>query len=117
MNFGEYYINESVIKDVVYHGTNTLFSKFNFDNAPQKIIWFSSTPNKITDGESGAAGTKYILKLKVNIKNPAGWDEYDKYGLDTLQQMKYDGVILPDKNGYDGFVFKPSQVKILGVLE
>ena len=68
-------------KLIVYHGTNSKFSNFDFKQTAQGIIWFSSNKERILAGESGANGTKYILTCEININNPAGWDEYDKYSL------------------------------------
>lgn len=98
----------------VYHGTNTPFDKFDFNKMTQKIIWFTNDKEGILKKEKGAQGHGYILTLKVKMKNPAGWDEYNKKGLDELERAGYDGVILPDSDGtFDGFVFKNSQVKII----
>jgi hypothetical protein len=111
-SFKQYILTEKVI--TVYHGTGVYFDKFSFDNAPQKIIWFTSDREGIINKEKGAQTSGYILTLKVNIKNPAGWDEYDKLGLDELQRNGFDGAILEDSDGhFDGFVFKRSQVKII----
>ena len=96
----------------VFHGTAKKFESFNFDNAPQKIIWFASDRTDIDAGEIGAQGRGTVLELYAKIENPAGWVEYDKYSLDELQQQGYDGVILPEKDGtFNGFVFEPTQVK------
>ena len=101
-------------KLTVYHGTNKPFKKFNMELATQRIIWFTSDKDGIIQGEKGAQGKGYILTLEVEINNPAGWNEYEKYGLGELEQMKYDGVILPDPDGsYDGFVFNDKKLKII----
>ena len=108
-------INEVNNKNVliVYHGTNNRFNKFNFKNAVQKIIGFSSNIEDVKTGKNGARGSKYIIKMEVKLNNPAGWDEYDKYSLDELQQKGFDGAILKNKEDYDGFVFNPNQIKII----
>jgi len=103
----------SVIQQDVYHSSNEDFKRFNLKNATQKIIWFTSDQDALKRKEKGAQGGKIIYTLKVDIKNPAGWEEYDKYMLDQLKQMGYDGAVLPEKNGYDGFVFSPKQIKII----
>lgn len=96
----------------VHHGTSKKFSKFSFKNALQRIIWFTSNKSSIEAGEVGAAGKGHIMDLYASIKNPAGWDEYEKYGLGQLQSLGYDGAILPDPDGsFTGFVFKSSQLK------
>lgn len=103
---------------VVYHGTNNLFSKFRNDASPGGITWFSTSEEHIKSGESGAAGCKYIVKMYVSMKNPAGWYEYEKLGLQQIIDRGYDGVILPFENhnpndDYDGFVFNAKQIKII----
>lgn len=110
------FLTESIM--TVYHGTNKKFDKFDLGKATQGIIWFTNDLEGIKNKEKGAQGYGYILTLKVNIKNPAGWDEYEKYGLGELKQKGYDGVILPDdENTFDGFVFKGSQIKIINSEE
>lgn len=97
---------------IVYHGTNSRFSVVNMKKGAQGLFWFSSDPNKITSGDAGATGTSIIMDLYVKIENPAGWNEYSKYGLGQLQDLGYDGVILDDgAGGFDGFVFEGDQIK------
>jgi len=100
---------------VVYHGTDKKFSKFSSKySAMGGIIWFTTDKEAIERGEVGAAGSGYIKELYVSLKNPAGWKEYDKYGLGQLEDMGYDGAILPDdENNYVGFVFNSNQIKII----
>jgi hypothetical protein len=96
----------------VHHGTSKKFSKFNIKKGSQPIIWFTSNKSAIEAGEVGAAGKGHIMDLYVSIKNPAGWDEYEKYGLGQLKERGYDGVILPESDGtFTGFVFEPTQLK------
>lgn len=102
-----------VKKLIVYHGTGKRFNKFDLKKTTQGIIWFTSNKDKIIRGDIGAESSGYILTCEVTINNPAGWAEYDKYALYQLESMGYDGAILPDNEGYDCFVFNPSQVKIL----
>ena len=46
-------LKENIYK--VYHGTNQKFSKFNFKNATQGIVWFTDSPESIEKGEHGGA--------------------------------------------------------------
>lgn len=108
------FINESVINQPVYHSSNFDFKKFSFKNAIQRIIWFTSDLDSLKRRDKGAQGSKIIYTLNINLKNPAGWDEYEKLLLDQLRQQGYDGAILPNENGFDGFVFNPNQIKIIG---
>lgn len=97
---------------VVYHGTSKKFTKFNFKNAPQKIVWFTTDRSSIDAGEVGAQGRGHVMELFASIKNPAGWAEYDSLSLDQLQDRGYDGALLPNDDGtVTGFVFESNQLK------
>ena len=93
----------------VYHGTNADFDKFDLDLCAMPVIWFSSDQNEILRGESGACGTSIIKEAYLSIKNPAGWSEYDKYGIGELKSLGYDGIVLD--NNY--VVFDTSQIKVI----
>lgn len=107
------YLESSVITQPVYHGTDRKFKTFNLKKTTQGLIWFTSNKAAIKSGDVGAQGSGYILELKVNLQNPAGWKEYEKLVLGQLKQQGYDGVILPSGDHFDGFVFSPSQVEII----
>ena len=57
-------------------------------------------------------GSKYIMTRDIVLNNPAGWDEYEKYGLGQLRDLGYDGVILPQGDKNDFIVFSPRSIKI-----
>jgi hypothetical protein len=101
-------ISEQTYK--VYHGTNQKFSNFNFKTATQGIVWFTDSPESIEKGEHGGAGNKIIMTRYITINKPAGWAEYEKYGLGQLEDMGYDGVILPQGDKTDYFVFSPKAI-------
>jgi len=107
-------LSENATKPLtVYHGTGKSFRRFNLDKTTQGIIWFTSNKNNILSGDVGAESSGYVLTCEVTIHKPAGWKEYDKYMLAQLSSMGYDGAILTESDGFDCFVFDPSQVKIL----
>ena len=108
------YLESSVITQTVYHGTDKEFKTFDLQKATQGLIWFTSNKASIKSGDVGAQESGYILELKVDLQNPAGWEEYNKLVLDQLIQQGYDGAILPSGDHFDGFVFSPSQVEIIG---
>ena len=114
-NFKLWFKDSKVSKDgqplIVHHGTGSKFKKFNLKKSTQGIIWFTSNKSAIESGDVGAQGRGHIMDLYISLQNPAGWDEYDKYMLGQLKNMGYDGVILPDGDGFDGFVFHPNQIK------
>jgi len=98
---------------IVYHGTGAKFSKFSSKKSTYGIIWFTTNKEAIERGEIGAEGSGYIKKLYISLKNPAGWDDYDKYSLTELRELGFDGAILPNDDGtYDGFVFNTNQIRI-----
>ena len=91
---------------VAYHGTNAIFTRFDSKKTAQGIIWFSTDRDRIIRGEAGAQGLGRILKVRVTIKKPAGWDEYQKLSLGELRR-DYDGVVLKeeDEDYFDGVCF------------
>lgn len=102
-------INENVYK--VYHGTNNEFRNFDFKNSTQGIVWFTDNIDSIKNQEHGGQGNQFIMTRYITINNPAGWDEYEKYGLQQLEDMGYDGVILPQENKTDFFVFSNKNIR------
>jgi len=79
------------------------------------IIWFTSDRASIESGDAGAQGSGQILTLKVDLRNPAGWDEYNQLGLGELRRDGFDGALLRERDGtFTGFVFDPKQIKIIG---
>ena len=94
----------------VYHGTNNKFKKFDFNKATQGIVWFTDNIDSIKNQEHGGLGNKFIMTRYITINNPAGWEEYEKYGLQQLEDMGYDGVILPQNDKTDYFVFSNKSI-------
>jgi hypothetical protein len=111
---GSKVINADGTPKVVYHGTDKNFKRFSSKfSAMGGIIWFTTDKSAVERGEVGAAGSGYIKELYISMKNPAGWEEYEKYTLGQLENLGYDGAILPDNdNKYDGFVFNTNQIRI-----
>jgi len=108
-------ISEATYK--VYHGTNHEFDRFDFNKTAQGIVWFTDSVDSIKSGEHGGNGSKYIMTRYITINNPAGWNEYEKYGLQQLEDMGYDGVILPQGDKADYFVFSNKSIKKSGPKE
>ncbi len=101
-------------KGTLYHGTNTPFDKVDVKKGNMGTFWVTSDPASIAKGESGASGTKHVIPFEVELKNPAGWKEYDKYSTGELMGMGYDSVILPSKNGhFDAIIFHNHQARRL----
>lgn len=95
----------------VYHGTDSKFEEFDLDKTSEGDIWFTDNKESITKGESGAASSKYIMTRQINLKNPAGWDEYEKYSLQQLREKGFDGVKLPDSDKIDYIVFDIKSIR------
>jgi hypothetical protein len=123
-DFKNWFKNSKVIDSegnpiVVYHQTSKeaaeKIKKFGFDSkksAMGGIIWVTSDKNAADKNETGAGVSGAVFELYASIQNPAGWDEYDKKGIDELIRDGYDGVILKDKDGtFNAIVFDPKQLK------
>lgn len=111
----EIYLTLNEQKYRVYHGSNDRFEKFDVKRGNQKIGWFTDNAEYIRSGESGARGTRYILSFDISLKNPAGWDEYKRYGIGQLKSMGYDGVILPNDDMNNYIVFDNRNIKYVGI--
>ena len=108
-DLNEEVLNEKTYK--VYHGTNEKFGNFDFKRAIQGIVWFTDSIDSIKAGEHGGMGNKFIMTRYITLNNPAGWDEYEKYGLGQLKDRGYDGVILPHGTEYNDYiVFSPKSI-------
>lgn len=103
----------SQVQQLVYHGTGQKFRRFK--RGTQGIIWFASDPAPILAREVGAQGHGYIVSAYINVQNPAGWKAYDNLLLAQFRGEGLDGAVLPNRNGFDCFVFDPNQVRIVEV--
>jgi hypothetical protein len=101
----------------VYHGSNHQFTKFDLNKTAQKIAWFSDSIADIKSGNAGALSSKYIMEFEITIKNPAGWDEYEKLGLGQIEDRGFDGVILEDSDATNYIVFNPKNIKFIRNVE
>jgi len=96
----------------VYHGTADDFDAFDPDRAIGTQFWSTTNKAEIESGDVGAQGSGVIKEMYHRIKNPAGWEEYDKFGTDELIRKGYDGLKLPDGKGdYTYVAFDPSQYR------
>lgn len=106
------WIAGSKIQQVVYHGTNKTFTRINMKRGAQGVFWVTSDRGSIERGEAGAQGSGKIMELYASIKNPAGWEQYEKKSIAELKRDGYDGVILKDPDGsFNAIVFDPKQIK------
>ncbi len=96
---------------VVYHGTNKKFKKFDPKKSVAGQFWFTSDKSKADNGYDGAEGKGVTMDVYLSIKNPASWDEYDKYSVGELVGKGYDGLVLPDDGETVYVVFDNKQIK------
>mgnify|MGYP003666810796 CR=1 FL=1 len=96
---------------VVHHGTSAAFDEFDDERSIGGQHWFTDNKSLIEKGEVGASGTGTIMSLYLSLKNPAGWDEYDKYTLDELIGKGYDGLMLDEDDQTTYVAFSPTQIK------
>lgn len=105
-------LNENItpIKNLkVYHSTDSKFEDFSLDYAWDGF-WFTDDLNSLKNKTAGASGGKYILTRYITLKNPANWDEYEKYSVGELIDQGYDGAFLPDEGRADYLVFNPKSI-------
>jgi hypothetical protein len=96
----------------VYHGTALDFDAFDPDRAIGSQFWSTTDRAAIESGDVGAQGKGVVKEMYQRINNPAGWDEYDKFGIDELIGQGYDGLKLPDTDGQSTMVaFNPNQYR------
>lgn len=94
-----------------YHSTNADFKKFDSDMLVGGQMWFTSKKDLAEQGYQGAQSGR-LVEAELDIRNPAGWEEYDKYSIDELLSKGYDGIKL-DENGESVYVaLFPEQVRI-----
>jgi len=96
---------------VVYHGTADDITEFDTQKSAMGVFWFTSDKASVESGEVGASGHGNIVEAYLTIKNPAGWDEYDKFSTGELIGKGYDGVILEGDGEETYIVFEPNQIK------
>tara|TARA_R110000787_G_scaffold78690_1_gene172055 strand:- start:176 stop:556 length:381 start_codon:yes stop_codon:yes gene_type:complete len=94
-----------------YHGSSVPIRKFSRDYGAQGIIWFSQNKDSILRGESGACSTKWLMTVELSVDRTAGWDEYDKFALQQIEDSGYDSILLDD----NWVVFDPKRIKVVKV--
>ena len=83
-----------------YHISKQKFTRFDPTKTAQGILWFANNKEDLISGQLGANISsklpKYLYECTLSMNNSAGWDEYDKYYIQQLKDMKYDSIILDD---------------------
>ena len=96
----------------VYHSTGEDFTEFDPSKGIGGQMWFTSRKDLAEAGYDGAASKGRLIEADIDIRNPAGWDEYNKYGIDELMGQGYDGLKLVDGDEVTYAAFFPEQVKV-----
>jgi hypothetical protein len=104
----EDFVKDSKVKETVYHGTGEMFDEFDPDKTMDGMFWFTSNIDDIKSGMAGAARSDIIIPVKLNLKNPAGWEQYDKLMIQQIIDQGYDGLKLDDYY----VAFSPDQILI-----
>ena len=96
----------------VYHSTGADFKEFDPEKGIGGQMWFTSRKDLVESGYEGAASKGRMAVADIDIRNPAGWEEYDKFSLDELMAQGYDGLKLVDDDQVTWAAFFPEQVKV-----
>lgn len=105
---------------LVYHGGDK-FDNFDINKTNYNGFWFT---NSKSEAQSYIKKNGEMKSVYLDMKNPATVDTVDKYGFNSkvgkafrglklkeLQNMGYDGVILPGEKTNSYVVFKPDQIR------
>ena len=89
---------------VMYHFTNDIFNTIDFKKNAQGLFWFTDGKTALENGDISAPGLKpgkdiITKEMYVNMRKPAGYEEYDKYTIQQLKERGYDGILFDDGEG------------------
>jgi len=104
-----------VADTLIYHGTSPSAAKsiekagFDVAQAADGTIWFTTNP---AIGEVAATAKGAVVSRSLNESNLklATWDDIDKYSVDELINMGYDGVKMPSGNETTYQIFNPEKL-------
>lgn len=104
-----------VAETLIYHGTSPSAAKsieksgFDVAQAADGTIWFTTNP---AIGEVAATAKGAVVSRSLNESNLklATWDDIDKYSVDELINMGYDGVKMPSGNETTYQIFNPEKL-------
>jgi hypothetical protein len=95
----------------VYHMTGGDFDEFDFKKSADNSVWFTTDKaqfDKEGSAAAAASGKGRIIEGDIKLEKLAGWKEMDKYTVDELIGMGYDGAMLDG----DIQVFNTGRVKL-----
>lgn len=84
----------------IYHGTDTKIEDFDADKTMDGTVWFTDNKKNIEEGKVGASKKGIIIERKIdeNKLKLATPKQQDKYMLQQLIDMGYDGIKYPKKD-------------------
>ena len=110
MRVASRYQRKTASQIIAYHASSVLIRRFDRKfSAPGGGFWFGTDKEKILRGESGAAARDYLMTVQLTTGKVAGWDEYDKFSLQRLQDYGFDSVKLDE----DWIIFDPKNIKVI----
>lgn len=98
----------------LYHQTDQVFEDFDVSKAQGTGgIWFTDSKKALETGEITSTGKGNIMERYINENelNLAGWDKYEKYGVDELIGQGYDGVKLPSGDETTYLLYETDKLK------
>tara|TARA_R110000851_G_scaffold123761_2_gene253678 strand:+ start:6343 stop:8151 length:1809 start_codon:yes stop_codon:yes gene_type:complete len=105
----------NVTDTLIFHGTSPSAAKsiekagFDVAQSADGTIWFTTNP---AIGEVAATAKGAVVSRNLNESNLklATWDDIDKYSVDELMNMGYDGVKMPSGNETTYQIFNPEKL-------
>jgi len=84
-------------KGVGFHQTSENFDDFDFSKSADGTTWFTTDKANFSDpssSASAASGKGRVIERNIDLKKAAGFDEMDRFTIDELQSMGFDGAVL-----------------------
>ena len=105
----------NVTDTLIFHGTSPSAAKsiekagFDVAQSADGTIWFTTNP---AIGEVAATAKGAVVSRNLNESNLklATWDDIDKYSVNELINMGYDGVKMPSGNETTYQIFNPEKL-------
>ena len=101
--------------NIAWHISNEKFSRFDRSMTAQGIFWFAKDREDLVNNWHGASINSrkpiWLYQVRINSDKVAGWDEYDRYMLNQLEEMGYDSISLDG----DLVVFDSNNIEIVDI--
>jgi len=96
----------------LYHGTSELFDTFDVTKTADGTLWFSSNETLVKNGLVGASGNAYCIERFIDEKilRLAGWEEHEKFSVNELIDLGFDGVKLVESDQITFRLFNSEQI-------